>query len=485
MAADPTDSRSHSNSAWWHKLLIAVFLSTYFFYFSWDALGTHFSADELPVIYYYWHAPWRLLTAQFMLWQFYFRPMTGLFYVPIYLKYGLNPVPYHAVLLILLLLGAAQFYRFAEVLGAGCLPAFFTALIACYHAGLNQLYYNGAFAGDTLCGLFYLTAFVYYARIRASGRILTLAQTALFLLLYICALNSKETAASLPLVILAYEWLYHKAPLRRWKELVPWLRGPGRALLFTVGLNLLYLYSRMVAPNSLRNQPGYRMVFSLRSILNFQKNSLGDLFFSWNNVDWRWVFGIWIVLTWLAWRRNRTVLRFAWFYLLLTPLPIEFIDGRHGPYLYTTLAGWAVFMAVVFSDILREAVAFLAAEPGIRRLGPKVISAILVVLSVYFWGRENHRLKYRYFTDDMTLSPETWDAIQQLHDLNPRIRPGSQVVFLDDPFHNYDMEFIAELSFQDRSVHVRLNRVTPVTPQEIAQADYVFTFENGKLIQNR
>jgi hypothetical protein len=30
----------------------------------------------------------------------------GLFYLPIFLTFGLNPVPYHAVLLVLLLAGA-------------------------------------------------------------------------------------------------------------------------------------------------------------------------------------------------------------------------------------------------------------------------------------------------------------------------------------------------------------------------------------------
>jgi hypothetical protein len=83
------------------------------------------------------------------------------------------------------------------------------------------------------------------------------------------------------------------------------------------------------------------------------------------------------------------------------------------------------------------------------------------------------------------VSAQTWDAIQQLRELNPRIRPGSQVVFLDDPFHNFDMAFIAELSFKDRSVTVRLNQATPLSPKEIAAADYVFTFDAGKLVQVR
>ena len=470
----------------WQQWALAVFLLAYFLYFEWDSLKVHFSSDEMFSMWSYWHGPWRLLAAQFKLWEFYFRPMAGVFYVPVFLKFGLNPVPYHAALLTLLLAVVYQVYRLARVLGAGELASALAALIACYHEGLGHVYFNTVFIGDTLCCLFYLTAFVYYAHIRASGKFPGSRQTAAILGLYVCALNSKETAATLPLILLVYECVYHEAPNWRWADLARWIRGPGRVVLFTGCLNLLYLYSRAVAPDALRRNPAYRLVFSRGRILDFQMNSLSDLLLTWNTFDWHWVLGIWALLTYLAWRRKRPVLRFCWFYMLLTPLPIEFVQGRHGPYLYTSLAGWAVFASVVFADLVSAASTFLAGEPIFRRLGRPALSAILVVSCVFLWARQNRILKESQLKPEMeNLSPQTWDAIQQLRELNPRIRPGSQVVFLDDPFHNFDMAFIAELSFKDRSVTVRLNQATPLSPKEIAAADYVFTFEAGKLVQVR
>ena len=481
-----SSSEHEAGSPRWHKWALAVFLLAYFLYFSWDSLRVHFSSDEMFSMWSYWHSPWRLLAAQVKLWEFYFRPMAGLFYVPIYLKFGLNPAPYHAALLLLLLAGVCQMYRFARVLGTGELASAMAALIACYHAGLNHLYFNTVFIGDTLCGLFYLTAFVYYARIRASGRLPGGRQTAVFLSLYLCALNSKETAATLPLILLVYEGVYHGVPRLPWTDLARWIRGPGRVVLFAGALNLVYLYSRAFAPNALSHSPGYRLIISRARILDFQRNSLSDLLLTWNTFDWRWILGIWALVTYLAWRRRRPVLRFCWFYMLLTPLPIEFVEGRHGAYLYTSLAGWAVFASVVFVDLVSAASTFLSGEPGFRRLGRQALSAILVVACVFLWARENHRVKESQLRPEMeNLSPQTWVAIQQLREMNPRIRPGSQVVFLDDPFHNFDMAFIAELWFQDRSVSVRLNQATPLSPKEIAAADYVFTFEAGKLIQVR
>jgi hypothetical protein len=47
------------------------------------------------------------------------------------------------------------------------------------------------------------------------------------------------------------------------------------------------------------------------------------------------------------------------------------------------------------------------------------------------------------------------------------------------------MAFIAELWFRDRKAHVYLNRQEPLTPQEIAKADAVFSWIDGKLVEIR
>ena len=42
--------------------------------------------------------------------------------------------------------------------------------------------------------------------------------------------------------------------------------------------------------------------------------------------------------------------------------------------------------------------------------------------------------------------------IQQFRALHPHVRPHSHVVFLNDPFSEWDMLFIADLWFRDRTV---------------------------------
>jgi hypothetical protein len=104
-------SPEHEAVPRWRKWALAFFLLAYFTCFNWDSLKVHFAGDEMFVMSYYWHWKWSLLAAQFQLWELHFRPMAGLFYVPIYLVFGLNPVAYHAALLPLLLFGAYQMYR--------------------------------------------------------------------------------------------------------------------------------------------------------------------------------------------------------------------------------------------------------------------------------------------------------------------------------------------------------------------------------------
>jgi hypothetical protein len=75
----------------------------------------------------------------------------------------------------------------------------------------------------------------------------------------------------------------------------------------------------------------------------------------------------------------------------------------------------------------------------------------------------------------------TWNAIQRFKELNLHVRPHSMVVFLNDPLGTWDMGFIAELVFRDRTVQVWLDRKTP-SEERIAQADYLIDYRDGRFV---
>jgi hypothetical protein len=192
---------------------------------------------------------------------------------------------------------------------------------------------------------------------------------------------------------------------------------------------------------------------------------------------------VWAAVAWLAWRRPRPVLRFCWVFLMLTPLPLAVLEGRRGACLYIPFAAWAVFAAVVLTDVAGAAARLLTEAAIFRRVGYTGLFAAILVGSFYFWARENDRLKRMDVRRAMAdVGRQTGNTIRQLRALNPRVKPGSHVAFLNDPFEDWDMAFIAELWFRDQSLHFHLQRKVPLPPEELAKMT-VFDFQDGQLVQ--
>jgi hypothetical protein len=460
---------------WNRGLLLVPFLLAWFVFFSWDGLRAHFSPDDMMNIdsFYWTPGQWRLLISQFLLWRGYYRPMGGLFYLPILSGWGLNPLPYHVALSIVLLLNVWLVYRLARLLGADWPAAALAALVACYHAGLSNLYYNTAFVYDALCGCFYFGALLYYVRIRAGGRFPGARQTLIFAALLVCALNSKEMALTLPAALLAYEWCYHR----------PLGRGAAKMVGLAGVLVLLNLYGKIWGVDALTGMVGYRPVFSLQRVHDFQRTFLGDAAFL--HAGWGGILAFWAVVTYLAWRPGaRTVLRFCWLFLLLAPLPIEFLPGKSQACLYIPMIGGAVFAAVVLVDVARAAADFLSREPLFGRLGRPALFAVLLAAAVFYWGRVNLNRKIADAKPVMAaLGRQTAEVIEQFRELNPQVSSGSHVVFLNDPFQEWDMLFIADLWFRDRSITVHLQKKTPLTPAELAGIPSWFDYREGRLVR--
>jgi hypothetical protein len=250
-----SDQRAVSVS--WRKLAFALLILAYFLYFTWDGLRVQFAADDMMNMTSYWRMPpIRMVLHVFMPWLGVFRPMAGLFYMPLLKVFGLNPIPYHAVMLAILMGNLCLVYRFARRVGCSELQAGLATVAAAYHAGLSMLFYSTAFIYDVLCFTFYMAAFLCYTRVRAQGRLLRGRETALVIGLYLFAVDSKEMALTLPLVLLAYEWVYHPkygGQPAAWTPMgaIRWQLGAGRVMVYCGALNLVFLYGFAHGPNAL------------------------------------------------------------------------------------------------------------------------------------------------------------------------------------------------------------------------------------------
>jgi hypothetical protein len=127
----------------WHAIAFSTLLTGHFLYFNWDGLFVHFAADDMMNMATTWRlGPWILL-AQFMPWYgFFYRPLSGLLQIPLVYFFGLNPIPFHAAVLLIILVNTFLTYRLARLLGCTEWAAAVAAILVAYHPGLANLYYN-------------------------------------------------------------------------------------------------------------------------------------------------------------------------------------------------------------------------------------------------------------------------------------------------------------------------------------------------------
>lgn len=447
----------------------AAFVTAWFLWFAWSGLSAGFAPDDMMNLHTYWRlGPWHALASQFMIGTNAYRPLGALFYLPLYSLFGLNPLPFRAVVMVILALNVWLTYRTARRLGSGGLASMLAAIVVCYHAGLGDLHSSTATIYDVLCYCFYLAAFLY-----CTGRpIEGWRRWAAFLALYLCALNAKEMAVTLPVMLLVYGWLYRpKHPL--------W-----RPALVAGAITGLYIAGKMFGADPLMAMDTYRPVFTLERFLASSRLQTNHLLYTGTGLDTARLLALWAVMAYIAFRRPRPELRFAWAMILISPLPVVFLQGRTNSCLYLPLAGWAVFMGAVAVDVIRAVAGWLEHEPLIGRLGRTALAWIMIAALLLAYGRLTARNKRWRAPALAADGRQTAAVIAQLRAANAKAAPHSWVLLINDPFSQFDAKFIAELYFGERSVTVWLQNKTPFPEQEVREKmQYVYRFEPGALVR--
>ena len=470
----------------WTGAVVAASVGAFFFYFAGPALRVRFALDEPMNMYRCWQPGlWQVIWANLTFSNSVIRPMGVLYYLPLFQLFGFNPLPFNVVRLAILSLNTAIFYflaaRITNSRGIAALAAFPVA----YHAGMANLSYVGSFIYDVLCGGFYFSALLYYLRCRDLYGRLNPGRSAVFLALYVCALNSKEMAVSLPVVLFAYELLY-PGP-RRWKRLA----GSG-PLIAAIAITVVFIGVKTFGPGSLTAAPEFRPVYTWQRFFETNINYLNEIFYT-RQFTAGLVVLLWAALLCLAAqiRDRRLLLLSAW--VVVTPLPIAFLSGRGGACLYIVVAGWSMAAAILVEAAARR----IAQAPLIRQLPSRavVIAGMAAFLALYGYQTRwlNHWVQAAYLKDGY----KTATLIEQFQRLPARPAPGSRVLFLNDPFPGMDTFYVASLWWDDPNLKIYLQstetrqRQIPeyrdrfVAPDQAATMDYVFDFPEGRLAQRK
>ena len=495
-------------------VLCVLVLIAYFLHFAVPSLAGGFNDDEMMNIYGYWHlGALKSLWANICFWKVLGRPAGALYYLPLYHFFSLNSQPYRIVQVSILAASIPMVYYLARLLAASRSVAFLAVLALCYHAQLANLVFSGSFIYDVLCGFFYFAALTYYIHVREKQIALRPIQLLGCLALYVCALNSKEMAVTLPVIVLIYEAL--KCPrLGDWKQFV---RSNWRFAVPSLIAGLLtapYIYGKTGGSNPLARLDAYRPRYSWHNFLTANAKFVRELLFSHHMIFPKAVLVLWAAVFIYAFMRRDRALQLMAFWIVIVPLPITFIRPiRGGACLYLLLFGWAMIFGKLASDLIMviskspmlvgQGVGMGAASgaiiggaatnrirwtaigaaigAAIGKMSPRifrVFATILVASALAMFTQwENQRSgRARALLSAQQKSLHVIQAFRSL-DLHPA--PGS-MVFLrpEDRFYQngYYPAFVAALVWNDHSLRIYVEGQHQLSQRQIANMNYVISF---------
>ena len=434
-------------------LLVGLAIGGIFLAFAGDGIGGYFTPDDMMNLYVSWSSPPAgLLTSD--------RPLGALVYRAMFAMFGLHPLGYRLVCFALLVANLALLYLFCRRLSGSREVAALACLLGAYHAHLADLYYSTGTIYDLLCCLFFLQAFDYYLKTREQGDP-SWRQTALTVVLYLCALASKEMAVLLPVYVALYAW----PRVARVRFL--WLAAP---------LTVAYVVWKIAGPHAMMANPLYAVHLSLHGFLASWRAYLNDLFFgaiAFNTVK---LVALWVAVTIFAVLARQRDIWLAWSIAMLGVLPFIFIAPRGFFVMYLVLPGWYLLGAsalVRLRNGMTRWAELVAVRPG--QLALFAVAALLLILL--------HRSEKD--------AGKTWVAgsyrqvrgvLGVLESRYPNMPRGAKVLFLSDPYDADDwiLTSMFRLEYRDPELHVDRVKADASLAGKADEYAHVFALdENG------
>jgi len=470
----------------------ALAIAVYFLYFTDGGLRTGFSHDDLMNTWRAWQDPLPHILKEnlfFFLYPSDSRPLGTLFYHVFFNAFGLDPLPYRLCMLAFLLVNIYLVYAFARRISQSREIGGVTALLHAYHSGFKPLYRNTGTCYDIICCFFYLSALVLYLRIRQQDRLLRPIEQIGVLGLLICALDAKEIAVTLPVLIGVYEMLYH--PPRGYKPhiLISWLVREGGVACWGALIDLAFIIGKIYWTNGLGRAVGpYKVSISLVAFMHGMRHELDEVFITWGTEVFRpRNLAILLLLLFLfAWRSRLAHFRFGLLFWLIGVLPVEFIPTRSIYAIYIPLAGFdlcAATLIIETRDMLWRAMQRLAHLPdllGLRQILTFV--ALLLVLSRTYYVKGA-----KLDNEAARQSRQIGSVIDALRVQLPTAKQGAHMLFLKDPFEKalgteWGIVFLTHLVYRDSSIRPDRLWKMPEPPDaaHMKQYDYIFTVAGEK-----
>ncbi len=438
-------------------LILGTLVLVWFFSFTYRGILADFSADDVMNLdYYYQQGGFGTALAALQVTTAFYRPLGGLFYLGLYRIFGLNPLPFRLVCFALLLANMILFYRFFRLLSGRSEVAWLGLFLVSFHAWFVDLYYSSGTIYELLCVFFYLLAFTTYAETRSSGKHLSAGRWLLVGLCYAAALDAKELAVTLPLLLGFYELVYHRPGSVR--GIRTWILGDGGGLFILAAVTIPYVWMKTAA-GTVAGNPLYKPKMSALVFMHTFQIYLNPFFYLDHVLRGGSSMVLLGVLLLVALITRKRHLLFGWLFLILSPLPFIFIPHYAAFFFYLPALGWALVGAgllVMLGDFISTAarVSMNFALPDGLKSRALVFGALLIPVAclAVLHGHEYRKTLKNYMSVQIPLSP----LMEGLRDRCPDARAGTTLWFWHDPFpkDSYALEETVRLTCRDRGARV-------------------------------
>ncbi len=427
---------------------VGAFILVWFLAQSWRGMLVDFTEDDLMNMYFAWVLPLpRLLIGNLTPFNSVYRPVGSAFYRVMYDVAGFHPMPFRIAAYALMLLNIWLVYRLAQAITGSFETGALCALIFSFHKRLFGLFVNGGTIYDILCCTFFCLAFWSYVNARRRGKF-----PIAFFVLYTLALNSKEMAATLPVILLTYELVYCGVP-KSWRWI--WDR---RAIWIAALMTAAAFRMKIAKGSSFFGIHDYDQIFTVDRYFSTMAPLISQLFYlrehALSRVATVLVLAAFFAIA--AFARNKAMLLGAAI-LVLVPLPINFIVYRGFFVMYIPLIGWALW-----------------ASAGLVTARPRIPFAMLLagaVALIFFAQQRNH--VWSFDTPDVN-QLRIRAMRQQMTDI--AIPKSGRVLLLHQPFDagSYDALFLIRLLKHDPEISVDIGQGT-------GKYDVVLDYRDGRL----
>jgi hypothetical protein len=465
-------------------LLTALFILVYFLYFAYWGLFADFSHDDLMNM-------WRSLARSYpelaadnlLFWRFSptYRPFGALVYKVSLDLAGLNLFPLRVFCYLALGLNIFLVYALARRLTGSREVGALAALLHSFHSNFGALYFNNGTLYDIFCFTFTFLGLLLYVRVRQQGRWLNVPQIALFSFLLILALNSKEMALATPLILGAYELIFH-GPRAKVSSVA--------TLLLSAGIAAAYYFGRVTGSEGISQSGNYKTSISLGAYLQHTGHYLDELFYrtDWFTA-WKTAAFLFALLAVAGLLRSRALALSASLFALGI-LPMAFIIIRSLQAVYIPVAGLAIYFAVLLVRCRDLVLDFVKCRLGYKSGEAQGWYAV-TPSAVFLFALTAHGLMHVHYRLDGLY--QAWQkeygqirsVMDQLPRLHPTLSKSARILVVQDPFgeFNWASQFIVCLVYRDP--YVAMDRLPSMEKKpdaaEIAKYSIRLTYEDGKL----